>query len=96
MRRVNFNRNSDRTWHGSCLMAVTIWLVGAWAGSAAVSAAEEPLTDKPWREAVISVTDPDVTARFFKEIGGYEELGRGSLSQSAIAAWGLPPDESGE
>jgi hypothetical protein len=58
-------------------------------GSLAVTA--EPITDKPWREAVLSVTDPDVTARFFKEIGGYEELGRGSLSASSIAAWGLHP-----
>ena len=53
--------------------------------------AADPITDKPWREAVLSVTDPDVTARFFKEIGGYEELGRGSLSASSIAAWGLAP-----
>ena len=96
MLRANFNRNSDRTWHGSCLMAVMMWLVGAWAGSAVASATEAPITDKPWREAVISVTDPDVTARFFKEIGGYEELGRGPLSPSAIAAWGLAPDASGE
>ena len=77
-------------------MAVIMWLVGAWAGSAVASATETPITDKPWREAVISVTDPDVTARFFKEIGGYEELGRGPLSQSAIAAWGLAPEAGGE
>ena len=63
-------------------------------GSLAVTA--EPITDKPWREAVLSVTDPDVTARFFKEIGGYEELGRGSLSASSIAAWGLHPEATGD
>ena len=63
--------------------------------SATLSAAE-PITDEPWREAVLSVTDPDVTARFFKEIGGYEELGRGTLSASSIAAWGLAPEASGE
>ena len=96
MLRANFNRNSDRTWHGSGLMAVMMWLLGAWAGSAVASATEAPITDKPWREAVISVTDPDVTARFFQEIGGYEELGRGPLSPSAIAAWGVAPDASGE
>ena len=39
-------------------------------GSPPVTA--EPITDQPWREAVLSVTAPDVTARFFKEIGGYE------------------------
>ena len=63
-------------------------------GSQAVTA--EPITDKPWREAVLSVTDPDVTARFFKEIGGYEELGRGSVSASSIAAWGLDPEATGD
>ena len=63
-------------------------------GSLAVTA--EPITDKPWREAVLSVTDPDVTARFFKEIGGYEELGRGRLSASSIAAWGLDPEATGD
>ena len=63
-------------------------------GSQSVTA--EPITDKPWREAVLSVTDPDVTARFFKEIGGYEELGRGSVSASSIAAWGLDPEATGD
>jgi len=63
-------------------------------GSQAVTA--EPITDIPWREAVLSVTDPDVTARFFKEIGGYEELGRGSVSASSIAAWGLDPEAIGD
>ena len=61
-----------------------------------VATAADPVTTMPWREAVISVTSPDVTARFFKEIGGYEELGRGQLSASAIAAWGLDASASGE
>ena len=73
----------------SVLMSATLI---SW--SQAVTA--EPITDKPWREAVLSVTDPDVTARFFKEIGGYEELGRGSLSASSIAAWGLAPEARGD
>ena len=30
--------------------------------------AAEPITDEPWREAVLSVTDPDVTARFLSLI----------------------------
>ena len=71
-------------------------LFGLLAGAMDVAASPEPVTDRPWREAVISVTDPDVIARFFKEIGGYEELGRGTLSDSAIAAWGLAPEASGE
>jgi len=73
----------------SVLMSATLI-----SGSQAVTA--EPITDKPWREAVLSVTDPDVTARFFKEIGGYEELGRGSVSASSIAAWGLDPEAIGD
>ena len=64
--------------------------------STGIAATVEPVTNKPWREAVISVTDPDITARFFKEIGGYEELGRGSLSASAVAAWGLAPEARGK
>ena len=73
----------------SVLMSATLI-----SGSQAVTA--QPITDKPWREAVLSVTDPDVTARLFKEIGGYEELGRGSLSASSIAAWGLASEAHGE
>ena len=61
-----------------------------------VTAGLEPVTDRPWCEAVISVADPDLTARFFKEIGGYEELGRGTLFDSTIAAWGLAPEARGE
>ena len=61
----------------------------------APAVAVEPITEKPWREAVLSVTDLDVTARFFTAIGGYETLDRGALSASAIAAWGLSAAESG-
>jgi len=63
---------------------------------APVAKAVDPVTTLPWREVVVSVTDPDVTARFFTEIGGYEELSRGQLSSSAIAAWGLDAGASGE
>ena len=78
-----------------------VWLLAAISASVAspvaspVASAADPVTTMPWREAVISVTHPDVTARFFKEIGGYEELGRGRLSASAIAAWGLDASASG-
>ena len=41
-------------------------LFGLLAGAMDVVAGTEPVTDRPWREAVISVTDPDVTARFFR------------------------------
>ena len=77
---------------------VTVWLLTGVANIviAPVASAVEPVTTSPWREVVISVTDPDVTARFFREIGGYEELSRGRLSASAIAAWGLDAGANGE
>ena len=81
-----------------CPAVAVVWSLVMTVASIAVSplSAAEPITDKPWREAVLSVTDPDVTARFFKEIGGYEELGRGTLSASSIVAWGLAPEASGD
>ncbi len=87
-------RKASSVYRGFGNLAVAVFAI--WVACTGIAAAVEPVTNKPWREAVISVTDPDVTARFFREIGGYEELGRGTLSKSAIAAWGLPLDASGE
>ena len=56
----------------------------------------EPVTDRVWQEAVVSVHDLDRSARFFLEIGGYETKWRGALSASAIESWGLPATASGE
>jgi predicted enzyme related to lactoylglutathione lyase len=85
----------NRRW-GGCVNAATavLWAMLCFSGGAAAN--PQPITEQPWREAVISVTDPDVTARFFREIGGYEELGHGALSASIIAAWGLSPEAAGE
>ena len=55
-----------------------------------------PLTTRPWQEAVLSVTDLDASARFFREIGSYEDKARGSVSASEIASWGLAADATGE
>ena len=55
-----------------------------------------PITDKPWQEAVISVTDLDRTAQFFKNIGDYQELYRGKSSASTIDHFGLSQDASAE
>jgi len=63
---------------------------------AAASADDEPITSAVWQEAVVSVSDIDRSARFFVEIGGYEEKWRGVLDASEISAWGLPGDVSGE
>ena len=80
------------------VMFVAVWLFTGVANIviAPCASAVEPVTTSPWREVVISVTDPDITARFFTEIGGYEELSRGALSASAIAAWGLDAEANGE
>lgn len=55
-----------------------------------------PVTTRGWQEAVVSVSDIDVSARFFREIGGYEEKWRGPIDARELAAWGLPPGASGE
>ena len=62
----------------------------------ATAALAQPVTDQLWQEAVISVTDLDRSAEFFREIGGYAVKWRGALDESAIAAWGLEPAASGE
>lgn len=59
-------------------------------------AADRPVTAEVWQEAVVSVTDLDRSARFFIEIGGYEEKWRGIVDASEISAWGLPKGVSGE
>ncbi len=61
-----------------------------------MSHAAEPVTVEPWQETVISVTDIDVTARFFLDIGQYEIKWRGPIDPSEISAWGLPETASGE
>ena len=56
----------------------------------------DPITELPWQEAVISVTDLEKTAEFFKEIGGFKELYRGQSSKSSIKHYGLTADASAE
>jgi catechol 2,3-dioxygenase-like lactoylglutathione lyase family enzyme len=55
-----------------------------------------PVTTRPWLMATASVTDIDRTARFFIEIGGYEQVARGPLDEAEITAFGLPDGASGE
>ena len=56
----------------------------------------EAVTQQPWQEVVVSVSDLDRTARFFVEIGQYEAKWRGHLHSSLVAAWELPEGASGE
>ena len=56
----------------------------------------DPITELPWQEAVISVTDLEKTAEFFKKIGGFKELYRGQSSKSSIKHYGLTADTSAE
>jgi catechol 2,3-dioxygenase-like lactoylglutathione lyase family enzyme len=55
-----------------------------------------PVTSQPWLMTTASVTDLDASARFFREIGGYETLWQGALSAQEIAAFGLAEPASGE
>ncbi|MEM9841309.1 MAG: hypothetical protein AAF767_01615, partial [Pseudomonadota bacterium] len=55
-----------------------------------------PITTQPWLMATASVSDLDQTARFFTEIGGYEEVYRGPLDAAEIEAAGLNEEASGE
>jgi len=56
----------------------------------------EPITEMPWQEVVISVTDLDRTAEFFKKIGGFREIYRGESSESSIKHYGLSIEASAE
>ncbi len=56
----------------------------------------EPVTTNAWQEAVVSVTDLERSARFFREVGGYETRWQGPLDESEIDAFGLPDSASGE
>jgi hypothetical protein len=49
----------------------------------------------PWQEVVVSVTDIDRTAQFFKQIGGYVAHAEGVLSSSELESWGLREPASG-
>lgn len=68
--------------------------------SAPVTPAPDPLpspvTTQPWLMATASVSDLERTARFFREIGGYETVFAGELEQSEIDALDLPDDASGD
>ncbi len=58
--------------------------------------AETSVTERPWQEAIVSVTDLDRSARFFTEIGGYEVKWRGHVDRGELAAFGLSPTASAE
>ncbi|MGI9229661.1 MAG: hypothetical protein ACR2P9_07370 [Gammaproteobacteria bacterium] len=72
-----------------------VLLAVAFQASVAESA-PPPVTDRIWQEAVISVTDLDQSARFFREIGGYQIKWRGTPDADEIRFWGLPAAASGE
>lgn len=61
-----------------------------------LSGAADPVTTQVWQEAVVSVTNLERTARFFREIGGYETKWQGPLDRGELAAFGLPDSASGE
>ena len=77
-------------------MNVTRILIAAILATSVACADDAPVTSSVWTEAVVSVTDIDRSARFFTEIGGYEEKWRGRLDDGEFAAWGLPVEAGGE
>ena len=78
--------------HIALLFATCVVLLSDAAGKANADA----VTQQPWQEVVVSVSDIDRTARFFAEIGQYEGKWRGALDESLIAGWELPKAASGE
>lgn len=49
----------------------------------------------PWREAVVSVRDIGASARLFREVGGWRQVGRGALTGAELAYWNLPRGAAG-
>lgn len=55
-----------------------------------------PVTTAPWQHAMISVSDLDQTARFFRDIGRYETVYRGALGFDELETLNLPEGASAE
>ncbi|MCC5867886.1 MAG: hypothetical protein JJU27_05190 [Gammaproteobacteria bacterium] len=58
--------------------------------------APEPILDKPWQEVVLSVRDLDQAARFFIEVGDFETVSTGAMSDTELAYWQLGDGVSAE
>jgi|GEM_PF-117573 len=61
-----------------------------------VLSADAPLLSEPWREAMLSVRDPQQVARLFIEIGGFEVVAEGHLDPREMTYWQLPGESAGE
>ena len=55
-----------------------------------------PVTTSPWQETMVSVTDLDRTAAFFREIGDYETLWQGAVAGADLRQLGLSDAATGE
>jgi hypothetical protein len=79
------------------MMRVFLWLCLVVSCYCVPSHAKEPhrFGLGPWQEVVVSVTDLDRTAQFFKQIGGYVAHSEGVLSSSELNSWGLRETASG-
>lgn len=83
----------------SALSAALLFSVSTIACAQTLDAASEkpaPVTTDPWQETLVSVSDLDRTAAFFREIGQYETLFQGPLTASEIAGFDLPDGATGE
>ena len=77
-------------------MRVSLFLLMLSLSAIASEAPRAPITGQVWQEAVVSVTDLDRSAEFFKVIGGYEEKWRGNMHATELASWGVADTATAE
>lgn len=74
-----------------CLRYISVVSLSVWS----LTAFAQQLTQWPWREAILSVTDIDKTATFFERLGGYITHHEGDLSDTELVSWGLSKGAKG-
>lgn len=71
---------------------VVVWVLS----QLAIPSHGQPITNKPWQEAVVSVSNLERSAALFTQIGNYQTHWQGALSQAELQSWGLPASARGE
>jgi hypothetical protein len=52
--------------------------------------------DDGWQEATVSVADLDARIAFFREVAGWELVGRGTVGRAQLDAWRIPAGTTAE
>ncbi len=76
-----------------------VWIVAAILTLAAPGQAvpaNGPVLSEPWREALLSVRDPQQAARLFIDIGGFEVIAEGRMDHQEINYWQLSGEVTGD